>query len=220
MTQGHSWGSAGLGVVTVALMAFVPAIRDAMQRSMTAQMLVQLPLLVIAGGLAAPALSSEFRRRVRRWNLGGISGAVLATVVAAYWMLPRSLDASTVDQQMFAAKHLAVPFLIGLPFAASWPQMGFVVRGMLAAEVLATFFRLGWLYRVSPVRLCNSYGLDDQRRLGAWLLIIGAVLLAALAWKLLWGRFGAITTAAVGATPTRGSLGDSGIVGCTVRGER
>jgi len=35
----------------------------------------------------------------------------------------------------------------------------------------------------------NHYALDDQRRLGGYLLAVGGGLLAWLAWKLLWGRF-------------------------------
>jgi hypothetical protein len=67
--------------------------------------------------------------------------------------------------------------------------MGFVVRGVFLVEFVASFFRLGWLYLISPIRLCNNYALDDQQRLGGYMLAIGGGLLVWLAWKLLWGRF-------------------------------
>jgi len=156
---------------------------------MSAQMLLQLPLLFVAGWLFRSAVPGGALSRLERWNAGGVTGLVLATVVGAYWMLPRSLDASTVDPGMAAAKYLSVPFLIGLPMAISWPRMGFVVRGFLLAESVAMLFRLGWVYRISPVRLCNNYGLDDQQRLGGALLVLGGGLLAWLGWKLLWGGF-------------------------------
>lgn len=73
--------------------------------------------------------------------------------------------------------------------------MGFVVRGFFLAELLATSFRLGWLYRVSPIRLCNNYGLDDQQRLGGYMLALGGALLVWLAWKLLMGRLAPGTSA-------------------------
>lgn len=177
------------GAVLLVVVSLVPPICHGLEASMTVQMLVQLPLLVAAGGLFAPGVPARILSHVHRWNRGGVAGLVLATVVAAYWMLPRSLDASTTHPLMAAAKYLSVPFLIGLPLAVSWPRMGFVVRGMFLAEFVATFFRLGWLYRISPVRLCNNYGLDDQQRLGRWMLVLGGGLLAWLAWKLLWGRF-------------------------------
>ena len=90
---------------------------------------------------------------------------------------------------MVAAKYLSVPLLIGLPFAVSWPRMGFVVRGVFLAEFVATFFRLGWLYLIAPIRLCNNYALNDQQRLGGYMLAIGSGLLVWLAGKLLSGRF-------------------------------
>jgi hypothetical protein len=82
-----------------------------------------------------------------------------------------------------------VPLLVGLPLAQSWPRSSFVVRGVFLLELIATLFRLGWLYLVSPLRLCNNYLLDDQQRLGQILIAAGAILLLWIAWKLLWGRF-------------------------------
>ncbi|HEX5463305.1 MAG TPA: hypothetical protein VFW88_01150, partial [Burkholderiales bacterium] len=87
------------------------------------------------------------------------------------------------------AKYAAVPLLIGVPLAISWPRAGFVVRGVFLAEVIATAFRLGWLYLVSPQRLCSNYLLGDQQWLGECMLAIGSALFLWIAWKLLWGHF-------------------------------
>jgi hypothetical protein len=171
------------------LVLLAPPVRRQLEESMTGQMLVQIPLLIAAGWLLARALPAWMKVAMERWNHGGITGLVLATIVAAYWMLPRSLDAATTSALLTGAKYLSVPLLIGLPFAVSWPRMGFVVRGVFLAESIATGFRLGWIYLISPVRLCNNYALDDQRRLGLFMLAIGGGLLAWLAGKLLWGRF-------------------------------
>ncbi len=186
MTGGR-WSRPIGGAVLLAVSALVPPVRHALESSMTAQMLGQLPLLVAAGALCAPGVSPALRAGIDRWNQGGIAGLLLASLVAAFWMLPRSLDASTVRPLMALAKFLTVPFLIGLPFALSWPRMGFVLRGIVLAELVATCFRLGWLYRVSPIRLCNNYGLDDQQRLGAFMLALGGGLLTWLGWKVLMG---------------------------------
>lgn len=188
MTGGRRFRAVG-GAGLLGVMAVVPPVRHALESSMTAQMLGQLPLLIAAGALFAPAVSPALRARIDRWNQGGIAGLVLASLVAAFWMLPRVLDASTVRPLMAAAKYLTVPLLIGLPFALSWPRMGFVLKGIFLAEVVATCFRLGWLYRVSPIRLCNNYGLGDQQRLGGYMLVLGGGLLTWLGWKLLMGRF-------------------------------
>lgn len=69
-----------------------------------------------------------------------------------------------------------------------WPRAGFVVRGMFPVEVVATAFRMGWLYMVSPLRLCSNYLLGDQQQLGKIMLAIGGARCLLPAWKLVWGR--------------------------------
>jgi len=168
---------------------------------MTAQMLVQLPLLVAAGWLLSLAIPARLRARADRWNRSGIAGLALMTPVSLFWMLPRSLDAATSHTLISVAKCLSVPLLIGLPFGVSWPRMGFVVRGVFLVEFVASFFRLGWLYLISPIRLCNNYALGDQQRLGGSMLAIGGGLLVWLAWKLLWGRFESYSSTQVHSSP-------------------
>lgn len=156
---------------------------------MTAQMLVQLPLLAGVGYLLGLALPVRVAASLASWNHRGVTGFVLASLASVFWMLPRLLDASVTEPAVAAIKFLSLPLLVGLPLAQSWPRSSFVVRGVFLLELIATLFRLGWLYLVSPVRLCNNYLLDDQQRLGQILIALGAILLLWIAWKLLWGRF-------------------------------
>ncbi|MGH8270643.1 MAG: hypothetical protein ACRET5_11520 [Steroidobacteraceae bacterium] len=175
--------------VIVFLGLLLPPARHALQASMTAQMLVQIPLLTVVGYLLRNAVPEGVSAIIGRWNHLGISGLVLASLAGACWMLPRSLDAAVTEPWVEAAKLISVPLLIGLPFGLSWPRMDFVVRGVFLTELIASFFRLGWLYRVSPVRLCNSYLLGDQQRLGNYMLAAGVALLIGVVGMLLWGRF-------------------------------
>jgi len=122
------------------------------------------------------------------WNRSGISGFVLASLTAIVWMLPRALDAALDAPPIEIAKFISVPLLIGGPLAISWPRAGFVVRGVFLVEGVAMTFRLGWLYLVSPVRLCSNYLLSDQQQLGKIMLAIGGTICLLLAWKLVWGR--------------------------------
>jgi len=183
------------------LVLLTPPARRGLEATMTAQMLLQIPLLVAAGWLFSRAVPARVLAGVERWNHLGITGLVLATIVSTFWMLPRSLDAATSDPLVAGAKYLSVPLLIGLPFALSWPRMGFVVRGVFLVEFVATFFRLGWLYLISPIRLCNNYALNDQQRLGGCMLAIGGTLLVWLAWKLLWGRFESLSSTHLRSAP-------------------
>lgn len=166
----------------------VPPVRQALQTTMTVQMLVQIPLLAVAGWLVSQTIPPRVNAVLAPWNGEGIAGLLLATLAGAVWMLPRMMDAS-VDHAWFAlAKFASVPLLIGVPLALSWPRMGFVTRGVFLLEVIATAFRMGWLYLVAPVRLCSNYLLSDQQRLGKYLVVLGAALYLVLAWKLMWGR--------------------------------
>lgn len=187
----HSLGIAAL--LFLALLA--PPVKHGLEASMTAQMLLQIPLLVGAGCLLSQALPARALAIAADWNYRGITGLVLASVASALWMLPRTLDAAVTEPLIAAAKYLSVPLLIGLPFALGWPRMSFIVRGVFLVEFIATFFRMGWLYLIWPERLCNNYLLDDQQRLGQYMLLIGAALFLGLAGKLIWGRFDSLAEA-------------------------
>lgn len=155
---------------------------------MTCQMLVQLPLLAVVGWALAQGVPAAIDRRLAPWDQAGISGLLLASLVGLAWMLPRAMDASVDEPWVALAKFVSVPLLIGAPVALSWPRAGFVVRGIVLAEVIAMTLRLGWLYLISPQRLCSNYLLGDQQRLGRLLLVIGLAVLLVVVWKLMWGH--------------------------------
>lgn len=166
----------------------VPPLRHALEATMTLQMLAQMPLLALAGGWLAHGTPQWFVRRIATWNHQGISGLLLASLTGMVWMLPLAMDAALDDPRFTLAKFLSLPLLVGAPVALSWPRAGFVVRGVVLLEVIATAFRLGWLYLISPLRLCSNYLLDDQQLLGRLLLALGVAIVVLLAWKLMWGR--------------------------------
>lgn len=147
-----------------------PPVTGALESSMVGHMLVQLPLLALAGGLVARGLAGPCGWSVSGFNAGGIAGLITATLAAAVWMLPRSLDDALTSAAIEAAKFVTVPLLVGAPIALSWPRAGVLVRDLVWAHVIAMQLTLGWLYLVAPVRLCLGYRLDQQSLLGAALL--------------------------------------------------
>ncbi len=175
------------GAILWAVLA-APPVRHALEATMTLQMLVQIPLLALAGGWLALGMPVRLGRALARWNEGGISGLLLASLSSAVWMLPLAMDAALDSSQVALAKFLSAPLLIGAPIALSWPRAGFVVRGVVLLELIATTFRLGWLYLISPVRPCSNYLLDDQQLLGKLLLTAGFLMVLILVWKLMWGH--------------------------------
>ncbi|MEB2343984.1 MAG: hypothetical protein OZ948_04530 [Deltaproteobacteria bacterium] len=168
----------------------LPPARHALEATMTLHMLVQIPLLALAGWWLAPCLPARARESLDAWNHRGISGLLLASLAAMVWMLPRAIDAALEEPWVAIAKFVGVPLLIGLPLALSWPRTGFVVRGVFLLEVVATAFRLSRLYLLAPARLCSNYLASDQQRLGQTLLGIGVATSLWIAWRLVWGRSG------------------------------
>lgn len=175
------------GAILWAILA-IPPVRHLLEATMTGQMLVQIPLLALAGWGIAQGVPAWLDRAMARWDHRGISGFLLASLTGMVWMLPLAMDASLDDPLVTLAKFLSVPLLVGAPIALSWRRAGFVVRGVVLMEVIATTLRLGWLYLVSPERLCSNYLLGDQQRLGKLFIAIGFAILLLLVWKLMWGR--------------------------------
>ena len=169
---------AALGLALCALLAW-PALRHALEASMWRHMVLQFPLLMGAGALLAAALPPRARMAVARWNAHGIAGLVWVAGVLAVLMVPRVLDLALRDPAIEAAK-VAVLLGAGAALRLSWRAAGGVVQGFFLGNVLPMTAVVGQLYIDAPLRLCNAYLLDDQARLGQWLIAL-AVLLA-LGW--------------------------------------
>ena len=155
-----------------------PVARDVLERVMVAHMLVQIPLLAIAGALGVAALPPRLEARIAEWNRRGVSGALLAVIASSWWMVPRALDWALASPVMEAAKFLTLPLLVGAPLALSWRNLGTIGRGFVLANVLPMWAVVGWAYIAAPVRVCNYYLVDQQVVAGVG-LVIGSVVLGA-----------------------------------------
>lgn len=141
-----------------------------LETSLLSHVLVEIPLLIIIGITAG----NLFKTRLTG-VLGMISipAILVACFTLAFWMIPRWLDASLSDGFTAYMKYLSLPLLAGIPLALSWQILHPVARGVVKIEFLAMMFRLGWIYLVSPDRLCNNYLLGEQRQLGYMLILLG-----------------------------------------------
>ena len=169
---------AALGLVLCVVLAW-PPLRHALEASMWRHMVLQFPLLMAAGALLAAALPPRARGAVARWNAHGIAGLVLVACVLAVLMVPRVLDLALRDPAIEAAK-VAVLLGAGAALRLSWRAAGLVVQGFFLGNMLPMTAVVGQLYIDAPLRLCNAYLLDDQARLGQWLIALAV--LAALGW--------------------------------------
>ena len=174
------------GWAALALLALLvtPPLRQTLEASMARHMLLQFPLLMLAGALLAGALPAAARSAIARWNAYGISGLVATALVLGLLMVPRVLDLALVSPAIEWAKCSAL-VLTGAALRLSWRPAGLVVQGFFLGNLLPMMAVVGQLYVDSPTRVCNAYLLDDQEQLGQWLVWLAVVIAVAwLAWTL------------------------------------
>ncbi len=164
------------------LLLLCAAFRRTLEADPVTHMLVQLPALAWAGWLFA-GVASVRRPRLEAapTNAGGGAGLLIVFFGIVFWMLPRSIDGALTSPEIEAAKFLTVPFLVGAPLRLSWYRAHPILRGFLLSNALSMLGVLAWLYMAAPIRVCNSYLVEDQQRLGL------AFLLVALSLAAIWG---------------------------------
>lgn len=163
-----------LGALYLALAT--PPARAWLEATMSGHMLVQIPLLA-ALGFGACRLLPELAQETLLERAGGVVPCVLlATFASSYWMLPRALDDALASGAVEAAKFISLPALVGLPLALAWRRLGTIGRGFVWTNFFSMLVVLGWLYIAAPVRVCNSYLVDQQESAG-WLMVWTAVLM-------------------------------------------
>lgn len=169
---GHLLAASGL---LFAALALAP-LRSWLEASMTTHMLVQMPLLALAGFVAAGALPCGWRSALHRFAGGPLPLALAAMLASSYWMLPRALDATLVDPWAESAKFASLPLLVGAPLALAWERLGPIGRGFVWTNFFSMLAVLGWLYIAAPVRICNSYLVGEQAIAG-WSMVYLAIAL-------------------------------------------
>ena len=146
-----------------------------LESTMVGHVLLQLPLLVTIGLFAIDVLPTKLTNMVVLINAGGIFGCISITFIFLVWMIPRCLDASLAYESVALCKYLSL-IVGGMLLRMSWPLAHPITRGLLQIEFITMLLRLGWLYLISPERLCNSYLLSEQIWLGRGFLIIALAL--------------------------------------------
>jgi len=175
---------AWIGAAGAALM-MLPPLRSWLEASMTLHMLVQGPLLVLCGALAAGGLPARTRARLDAWNAYGIAGLFGTALVFALLMIPRMLDLAVADLRIDMIKALAVVGC-GIALRLSWRRAGAMVQGFFLGNMLPMTGAVGQMYQDSPLRLCNAYLLGDQVLLGQWLVALAVA--AGILWFALLAR--------------------------------
>jgi len=168
---------AAIGALLLATLALAP-VRDLLEAGMERHMLLQYPLLMLAGALLGGIVPRPLARALSAWNAMGLAGLAAAMLSLGVLMIPRVLDLALTDPAVEAAKF-AVLVLVGAVLGPSWRDAGPVVQAFCMGVFLPMTVAVGALYQDAPLRLCNAYRLDEQQDLGLHLILV-AIALAAL----------------------------------------
>jgi len=167
------------------------AISTDFESSMLNNVLIAYPLLIYCGWRLGESLRVERHLLNSLLNFKGVTGVLVASFTLAFWMIPNWMDLGASEPQIQPVKHACLFALVGLPLGASWSQSNFVIRGFVKIEFLSMLLRLGWIYMISPTRLCNIYSLGEQVMLGKALLSLAVILTLYYLYPLFVGQSGA-----------------------------
>ncbi|PAV31035.1 hypothetical protein CIL05_04825 [Virgibacillus profundi] len=163
------------GIVLYGIL-LIPPVRIYMESIMVLHMLVQLPLLILAGWLVGRIVINKFQRFFAKWNGNGIPGILLVMIITMYWMLPRAMDEALTYTSVEIFKFIGLSLFVGVPLRDSWNKLKGVGKSFIFLNYLPMFGLMAWLYIDSPIQICNNYLELEQKILGWGFLIITAVM--------------------------------------------
>jgi len=151
-------------------------------------MVVQMPLLVLAGWLTMSAWHpSRAHQFMASWNVYGLNGFFLTFLILAYWMLPSAIDRAVVLPEADGLKLLTL-FTAGALSKHALDRSPSVLQLFFVALTVSMLIWLGFYFITTELRLCNAYSLASQVSTGWGLIGLGiavgcAWLLYAAVWR-------------------------------------
>ncbi|WP_157691573.1 hypothetical protein [Noviherbaspirillum autotrophicum] len=167
-------------ILGAALLMAAVALRQDLEQTMTRHMLVQIPMLLVAGiacsrSMSALQTDSERLSRLEAWNAHGLTGLLVFLLTTAYWMIPRALDSAVACAAAELAKMLSL-FVAGFLLPASLARANTILQLFFLGNFASMMAIVGMLYQDAPQRLCNFYLVDDQVWAGMGLVTLAVVL--------------------------------------------
>ena len=175
-------------VITAALAVAmsVPPLRSVIEQSMAWHMVVQMPMLVLAGALAAMAVPAGLQwTKLANFNHFGLTGFMAAQGIVAYWMLPLAIDRAVVNPGFDALKLLTL-FISGMLLSDAFKRAPMALQLFFMGYWVSMMAWLGIYFATTDLRLCNAYSQASQVATGWSLLALG--LLLGAVWLAAAGR--------------------------------
>lgn len=158
------------GIILYAILLIPPLVKY-FESIMILHMLVQLPLLLLAGWLIGQAGNHKFQTFFAAWNSNGVPGILLLIFITMFWMLPRTLDEALTISSMEVFKFISLP-VAGFCLQDSWKKLQVLGKSFIFLNYLSMFGLMGWFYIDSPIQICNNYLEGQQKALGWGFLAI------------------------------------------------
>lgn len=158
------------GVTLLAIALSLPPLRVLIEQSMVWHMVVQMPMLILAGWLIAQELPSP-PSMIMRWNRLGLTGALTAQLILAYWMLPMAIDRAIILPISDIAKVLSL-LVCGLALRDTFLRAPVVVQVFFVGYGVSMLLGLGIYFTQTELRLCNAYSQDSQIATGQGLIAL------------------------------------------------
>ncbi len=181
MKMGRPFRSAAAwAILGATLLIAAVALRHDLELTMTRHMLVQIPMLLVAGIACSRCLSalqneSVLLRRLEAWNAHGLTGLLVFLLTTAYWMIPRALDNAVASISAEQAKMVSL-FVAGFLLPASLARANTILQLFFLGNFAAMMAIVGMLYQDAPQRLCNFYLVDDQVTAGMGLVSLAIII--------------------------------------------
>jgi hypothetical protein len=136
-----------------------------LEATMARHMGLEVPALLMLGGLAVSGTQGRWPRVLQPWNAGGLTGLLCAMCIAGFWMLPVALDRAVLHEGMAIAKVASLGAAGGL-VRRSWPMAGPVIQAFVVLNGFWMTCAAGLLYQEAPQQLCSVYLADQQAAAG------------------------------------------------------
>jgi hypothetical protein len=165
--------------VTCAMLiaAAILSLRGWLEADMGRHMLIEFPLLLIAGVCVALILADRTIALIMRNNQLGLAGFIFVSLIAAYWMIPAALDQSLLNGPAAAVKYAS--FLVaGMLLPASFRAAPLAMQAFFVGNWAWMTATVGLLYQSTPQQLCVNYRIGTQLSAGEGLVATAVVIVA------------------------------------------
>src|SRR5690625_1995848 len=111
------------------IILLLPPIIELLEKWMITHMLVQIPLLIIAGLLMGDYVKNKLPRLFLKLNENWIHGILLVYIVTTYWMITRVMDEAILHHSVETFKFISLPFLVGIALYESCAKVSSLAKG-------------------------------------------------------------------------------------------